>query len=235
MGYVRDIQAIGGEAVYGPPNETESWQPIDAGHLGAVIKCLAKTFMEKWMVKEYVGVHVDSFERPMKNFEVWELNKISMREKRILMTHIYGNAWDMMDGPRYVNLMRSAFEKTGCLMTNSGKNDNMVTCEALKDAVDLVPVGVPWTNDNYSKRAWSGDKDFEALQDEKCVDQESDLDEMMMVPPSKEEAELHEMEEEAKACELDMLAAELDADAALDAIAESPEASSSSSSSSSSS
>ena len=50
--YVRPIEELGGTCVYGPPNETESWQPIDAGHLGAMIKAKAKEYLEIWMHKE---------------------------------------------------------------------------------------------------------------------------------------------------------------------------------------
>ncbi len=32
------VQALGGICIFGPKNKTEGWQPIDAGHLGAILK-----------------------------------------------------------------------------------------------------------------------------------------------------------------------------------------------------
>ena len=132
--YVRPIQLLNGENDYGPPQETESWQPIDAGHLGATIKSVAKEFLEVWMFENNTGAHAHTLEAPTKNWEMWEKNKITMREKRILMTHIYGSAWDKMGTKHYAPLIRAAFEKTGVLITRFGKNDNLITCESIKDS-----------------------------------------------------------------------------------------------------
>ena len=46
---MRDREASGGSTVYGPRNRTEGWQPIDCGHLGAVLKQLAIGHFEMWM------------------------------------------------------------------------------------------------------------------------------------------------------------------------------------------
>ena len=50
----------------------------------------------------------------------------TMREKRILMTWIFGAAWDTFCTKKYDHMRRSAFLKTGALLTMTGKNDKMV-------------------------------------------------------------------------------------------------------------
>ena len=129
--YVQPIQDIGGQVGYGPPGKTEAWQPIDAGHVGAVVKSLAKQGLERWLQQPYKGkVH---FDHEAKNWEVWEQNKFTMREKRILMTWLFGDAWAQIQLPKYALLRRRAFEKTGLLITKNGKNDGQVIAEGLKD------------------------------------------------------------------------------------------------------
>ena len=130
---MRPVQKMGGQCLYGPKGITEAWQPVDAGHLGATIKSLAKEFLEVWMHQVYKG-DIKFEDITTKNFQVWELGKLTMREKRILMTWIFGNAWQKMCSASYQNLMRAAFEKTGILLTSSGKNQNIITSEALQDA-----------------------------------------------------------------------------------------------------
>ena len=41
--------ALGAEALFGPPGKTEAWQPIDAGHLGAMIKEIAKEKFNQYL------------------------------------------------------------------------------------------------------------------------------------------------------------------------------------------
>ena len=40
------------QAVYGPAGKTETWQPVDAGHIGALVKALARNVFEAHMSKE---------------------------------------------------------------------------------------------------------------------------------------------------------------------------------------
>ena len=97
--YIRPLQKLGGEGCFGPEGATEGWQPIDAGHIGAVIKTLAKGYFESWM---------EQFSKSMpdkRNYELWEQNKITASEKRILMTYVFGEAWMRLQEPKY-NRMR---------------------------------------------------------------------------------------------------------------------------------
>ena len=45
-----------GSAAYGPPNQTETWQPIDAGHLGATLKELARQSFTVWLEGQFSSV-----------------------------------------------------------------------------------------------------------------------------------------------------------------------------------
>ena len=47
--YIRKLQSLGAEALFGPPGKTEAWQPIDAGHLGAMIKDIAKEKFNQYL------------------------------------------------------------------------------------------------------------------------------------------------------------------------------------------
>jgi hypothetical protein len=91
------------------------------------------------MYKDFTGAKKDTFEHVAKNWEAWENGKISAKEKRILMTHIYGEAYDKLCSASYAPLIRAAFEKTGILQTRSGKNDGLVTAEALKEQHTIQP------------------------------------------------------------------------------------------------
>ena len=134
--YVRPIQKLGGECIYGPPYLTEAWQAVDSGHVGACIKAIAKEKMDIWMMKPYTGAH--KFETETFNWQVWEQNKISAKEKRILMTWVYGEAWDQFCTPKYDYFRRRAMEKCGLLITESGKNDHQVTAEGIEATFTFV-------------------------------------------------------------------------------------------------
>ena len=88
--FVKDIHALGGSCAYGPPGKTEGWQPIDAGHIGAQLKCLAKVHFELWMEQKGADEQY--------NWQKWEKNAMTTREKRVLMTWIFGNAYDELCG-----------------------------------------------------------------------------------------------------------------------------------------
>ena len=127
--YVNAVERIGGQCVYGPRNKTQVWQPIDAGHLGAILKATGKENFERWLCatsrnKKYPD---------KKNWELWESNKLSMREKRILVTWVFGCAWSRVCGQKFKHARVSAFLKTGLLLTLTGVNDWCVAIPGLKD------------------------------------------------------------------------------------------------------
>jgi len=76
--YVRLLQSHGVESAYGPSGQTEYWQPIDAGHVGAVLKQLAWAELEKWMeTASNLDVAPESRQY---HWQLWESNKMQAAE-----------------------------------------------------------------------------------------------------------------------------------------------------------
>ena len=125
--YVRLLQANGVQMAFGPRNQTEYWQPIDAGHIGAVLKQLARAEFEKWM--ETVSNPDDPAEAHVYNWQKWERNRIPAKDKRVLMTHVFGRAYNQILAPRYRRFRQSAFGNCGALLTRTGINDDTVIIE----------------------------------------------------------------------------------------------------------
>ena len=142
--YIRTLHSLGGVSAFGPANKTEGWQPIDAGHIGATLKNLAKVEFELWLEQPCgkSGAGVETY-----NWQRWEDNKLSMREKRVLMTWIFGKAWEQLISKKYLGLRQSAFRKTGMHVTLSGINDDWVTVEGKPDFAPLPP-GAPWAENH---------------------------------------------------------------------------------------
>ena len=92
--HVRLLRNYGVEMAFGPRGQTEYWQPIDAGHVGAVLKQLGRVEFEKWM--EQVSNPTEPESNWVYNWNKWENNKFSAKDKRILMTWVFGNAWGQL-------------------------------------------------------------------------------------------------------------------------------------------
>jgi len=60
------VQGTNGQTVYGPKNKTESWQPIDAGHIGAIYKSLIRCEQELWMDRNHT-IDAEHSEYPIAN------------------------------------------------------------------------------------------------------------------------------------------------------------------------
>ena len=59
------------QAVYGPAGKTETWQPVDAGRIGALVKALARNVFEAHMSKERTpGVT---------NWEAWKIGAFTAK------------------------------------------------------------------------------------------------------------------------------------------------------------
>jgi len=86
------------------------------------VKATAKDKLETWMEK-------DSEKPPESNWQKWERNGFTSSEKRVLATHIFGESWQDMASKKFGNMRRSAFEKGGCAISASGKNDHLIKVE----------------------------------------------------------------------------------------------------------
>lgn len=99
-----------------PENHTDKIQPIDAG-FGKMFKTKMGEEMDKWLESE-------------DNLEQWH-DKLSARQRRILMTKWAGAAWRKLIEDQ--DFITKLFQKTGCLITMDGTEDNMVRPQGLED------------------------------------------------------------------------------------------------------
>ena len=155
--YIRTLQESGIESAFGPKNQTEYWQPIDAGHIGAVLKQLARTEFEKWM--ESVSNPDAPRESQKYNWQIWEGNRMKMYEKRILMTWVFGRAWEQLLSSRYRRFRQNAFANCGALLSRTGINDGTVIIEG---APLFSPpcVGTVLYDQAYENQAWTAAPEF---------------------------------------------------------------------------
>ena len=54
-------------------------------------------------------------------------------KRRILITHRVGNAWKKLCEPAYDHFRRRCWEKTGCLITADGSEDDKISPEGLRN------------------------------------------------------------------------------------------------------
>ena len=104
---------------YGLPNATDLWQPVDAGY-AELLKRLVNQKFHAWL---------DSDE----NADRWygNVDSFSAKERRILITHWAGDAYDQLVSPEYDAFRKRLWEKTGCLITADGSDDSKIQPEGL--------------------------------------------------------------------------------------------------------
>ena len=101
-----------------PENHTDKLQPIDAG-CGRMMKLKIGAAMETWLEEK-------------DNLDKWQ-DKLSARERRILMTQWTGEAWSELCSNQ--TFFKRLFEKTGCLITSDGSDDFKISPQGLEDYV----------------------------------------------------------------------------------------------------
>ena len=74
--YVEALTKLGSHVIYGPPNATAGWQPVDRGGIGALPKALIGDQQECWL--EQTGPEDEP------NWKRWEQG-MSMPDKRIFL------------------------------------------------------------------------------------------------------------------------------------------------------
>ena len=97
-----------------PENHTDKVQAIDAGY-GKMIKKKISEQMEKWLEKE-------------ENLEMWH-DGIPAKTRRVLMTKWAGKAWRELSSDE--DFVKKLFEKTRCLMTADGEDDEKIRPQGL--------------------------------------------------------------------------------------------------------
>jgi hypothetical protein len=136
------VAKCGGVVWYGLPNATDVWQPVDAGP-AQLLKVFVGQMQRKWLEDD-------------ENSELWYGHEkgFSAKERRILITHWCGEAWKKLMTDEYHQFLFHAWQKTGCLLTADGSDDNLVEPEGFRDYAIPPPalfepsVNLPETLDN---------------------------------------------------------------------------------------
>lgn len=144
------LHAMRGAACFGPPNKTDCWQPIDRGHIGAVLKMKIRALQEEWLMQ------LDATNKP--NWERWERG-LTAREKRTLVTWWVGEAWAELVG-KHPDLIESAWKYTGCNMVIP---DQECQAKVIGSPVEIDPSVFlkPFDDIKYLSWAWSKCPTFE--------------------------------------------------------------------------
>ena len=119
--------------VWSYKDATDIWQPVDNGY-GALYKRLIGNIQDEWLESQ-------------ENIDLWLGNsekKLTTSERRILMTHWVGEAYERLQSEEYNQTRYRCFEKTGCLITADGSNDSKIKPEGLHDYIvaEALPVQV---------------------------------------------------------------------------------------------
>ena len=130
------------ESVFGPASRTDGWQPVDRGHVGALLKQWARQDQAVWLEDD-------------DNFQKWENGKLSAKEKRVLCTKWFGAAWRKLKA--HPAVVERAFAATGCGCDMLGHTDADISVVGLKNPIEMVKVEEPFIDDadEYKNRAWS--------------------------------------------------------------------------------
>ena len=84
------------------------------------------------MMKLKIGAAMETWLEEKDNLDKWQ-DKLSARERRILMTQWTGEAWSELCSNQ--TFFKRLFEKTGCLITSDGSDDFKISPQGLEDYV----------------------------------------------------------------------------------------------------
>ena len=119
--FKESVSNINGICWYGLPNATDLWQPVDAGY-AQLLKVLITQDHHTWL---------DSEENAEKWYDSEE--KFTAKERRILITHWAGEAYNKLSTSSYDNFRKRMWQKTGCLITADGSDDNLIQPEGIQN------------------------------------------------------------------------------------------------------
>lgn len=117
--FKKSVCDLGGLVWFGLPDATDLWQPVDAGY-AQVLKSLISKEQQLWLDEE-------------ENADRWFGNDkpFSAKERRILISHWAGEAWDKLSSEKYDSFREGIWQTTGCMMTVDGTNDEKIKPEGL--------------------------------------------------------------------------------------------------------
>ena len=128
--FIDAVVSSSGVVTYGLAGATDLWQPVDAG-VAQIVK------------QSTVASHRDWLDRD-DNADRWYGNEkpYTASERRVLLTNWVGDAWNaMISDPKYLEIIRNAFVRTGCLLTANGEEDDFVRPEGLPN-YKVPPTGI---------------------------------------------------------------------------------------------
>ena len=124
------------------------------------------------------------------NIDIWLGNgaekKLDTRQRRILITHWVGDAWELLQSDEYDRSRYRCFEKTGCLITADGSGDDKINPEGLPGYV--VPPSLPFDGSDNAVDCPVPEAAPEPIdesrhedEDEELLEETQDLEEMERV------------------------------------------------------
>ena len=119
--FKNEVSAVTGVVWYGLSSATDLWQPVDSGY-GELLKVLMSQHHNRWLDDD-------------DNAERWYGNErpYTAKERRILISHWAGEAYKKLCSTEYDAFRVKIWQKTGCLMTADGTDDDRVQPEGLAD------------------------------------------------------------------------------------------------------
>ena len=125
--FQKAVRKTGGIVWYGLANATNIWQPVDCGY-GQMYKAQMALAQERWLEEG------DNIERWVGNQD----RSFTASDRRILLTHWVGEAHRIIAKPIFDSVRLRCFQKTGCLITADGSDDEKIKPEGL-EACYIVP------------------------------------------------------------------------------------------------
>lgn len=104
-------------------------QPVDAG-IGQLLKVYARQEQSEWLLQA-------------DNLEKWTAGDFSIKDIRILITIWFGEAYLKLQNETLNDFRLRCFTKTGCGITASGEDDNLINPEGLPDFFPIPPSPSP--------------------------------------------------------------------------------------------
>ena len=118
--FLSEVRKLSGIVWFGLAGATDIWQLVDCG-FGYMLKSLVRTIQDEWL-------------QSYNSIDLWLGNgeeKPDAKQRRILITHWVGEAYNRLSGEKYASSRYRCFEKTGCLVTADGSGDDKIQPEGL--------------------------------------------------------------------------------------------------------
>eukprot|EP00794_Sanderia_malayensis_P002733 gene2733-3158_t len=118
--FCSEVRKINGIVWYGVAGATDIGQPVDCG-FGSMLKSMTFTIQDEWLEDD-------------ENIDLWLDNseqKLDVKQRKILITHWVGEAVKHLSSNSYAKSRHHCFEKTVCLITAGGSEDEKIQPEGL--------------------------------------------------------------------------------------------------------